>query len=136
LRLRGLATWQAIDEDPAFLLSFRLLRPRFLLIQLESAASTIDPVLYLDTGRKFSEAESYALGVAKRLVCVVAPRSMPGLLRIRLDPSSRRVRFRMSITWSNSAGSVQKQLARASQWNGRESAHATSLPTLGMTPSG
>jgi O-antigen biosynthesis protein len=134
LRLRGLATWQAIDEDPAFLLSFRLLRPRFLLIQLESAASTIDPVLYLDTGRKFSEAESYALGIAKRLVCVVAPRSLPGLLRIRLDPSSRRVRFRMSITWSNSAGSVQKQLARASQWNGRESAHATLFAHLGDDP--
>ena len=134
LRLRGLATWQAINEDPAFLLSFRLLRPRFLLIQLESAASTIDPVLYLDTGRKFSEAESYALGIAKRLVCVVAPRSLPGLLRIRLDPSSRRVRFRMSITWSNSAGSVQKQLARASQWNGRESAHATLFAHLGDDP--
>jgi O-antigen biosynthesis protein len=134
LRLRGLATWQATDEDPAFLLSFRLFRPRFILIQIESAASTIDPVLYLDTGKKFSEVESYALGVAKRLVCVVAPRSLPGLLRIRLDPSSRRVRFRMSITWSNSAGSVQKQLARASQWNGQESAHATLFAHFGDDP--
>jgi O-antigen biosynthesis protein len=134
LRLRGLSTWQAIDEDPAFLLSFRLLRPRFLLIHLEGAASTIDPVLYLDTGMKFSEAESFALGIGKRLVCVVAPRSLPSLLRIRLDPCSRPVRFRLTITWSNAAGPVQKQLARATQWNGQQSAHATLFARFGEDP--
>jgi O-antigen biosynthesis protein len=134
LRRRGFATWQAFDEDSAFILSFRLLRPRFVLIRFEGADSTIDPVLYLDTGKKFSEAESFVLGDAKRHVCVVAPRSLPNLIRIRLDPSTRCVRFRLSITWSNAAGSLQKQLARASQWKVQESAHAAIFSHLGEDP--
>jgi GT2 family glycosyltransferase len=133
LRPRGMTTWQSIDEDPAFLLSFRLIRPRFILIRLEGVTSTIDPVLYLDTGKKFSEAESFGLGDGKRLICVVAPRSLPGLIRIRLDPSSRRVRFRLSITWSNSASSLQKQLARAAQWKEQDT-HATVFAHLGDDP--
>jgi O-antigen biosynthesis protein len=128
-----MTTWQSIDEDPAFLLSFRLIRPRFILIRLEGVTSTIDPVLYLDTGKKFSEAESFGLGDGKRLICVVAPRSLPGLIRIRLDPSSRRVRFRLSITWSNSASSLQKQLARAAQWKEQDT-HATVFAHLGDDP--
>jgi GT2 family glycosyltransferase len=134
LRLRGIATWQAIDEDPAFLLSFRLLRPRFLVIRLETAAGAIDPVLYLDTGKNFSEAESFALGYGKKLVCVVAPRSLPDVRRIRLDPSSRCGRFRLSITWSNSARTMQKQLARDSLGKGQGNAHAALFARLGDDP--
>jgi hypothetical protein len=76
VRWRGASTWEAVDDDPSFVVSFRLTRPRFLVIRLEAVSETVDPVLYFDTGKGFSETDSIALDLGRRVVCVIALHSL------------------------------------------------------------
>jgi hypothetical protein len=106
--------WDAIDDDPSFILSFRLVRPRFLVIRLEGFDGLVDPILYLDSGNGFSESETLALDCGRRVVCVVALHSLKDLRRIRLDPSTRPLRFSLDIKASNKPAELRKHLAATS----------------------
>jgi len=134
VRWRGPSRWDAIDEDPSFILSFRMMRPRFLVIRLEAVGGVVDPVLYLDTGTGFSEAETLPLGLGRRVVCVIALHSLKEVRRIRLDPASRPLRFALDIKASGRPAEVRRHLAQASRWRDRDLAVATRFCHLGDDP--
>lgn len=134
VRWRGASTWDAIDSDPSFLLSFRLFRPRFLVIRLEAFEGSADPVLYLDTGKGFSEAEAVTLDLGRRVVCVVALHSLKEVRRIRLDPASRHLRFALDVKASVNPAEVRRYLAQVSRWRDRDLAAATRFCHLGEDP--
>jgi GT2 family glycosyltransferase len=134
VKWRGPSSWDAIDDDPSFILSFRLMRPRFLVIRLESAGGLVDPVLYLDTGKGFSEAETLALDCGRRVVCVIALHSLKEVRRIRLDPASRPLRFALDIKASGKPADVRRHLAQATKWRDRDLAVATKFCHLGEDP--
>jgi GT2 family glycosyltransferase len=134
VKWRGRSTWDAIHDDPSFVMSFRLVRPRFLVIRIESAAGLVDPVLYLDTGKGFSEAETLALDCGRRVVCVVALHSLKEVRRIRLDPASRQMRFMLDIRASGKPAEVRRHLAHASKWRDRDLAVATKFCHFGEDP--
>lgn len=134
VRWRGFSTWIAIDDDPSFIVSFGLFRPRFLVISLEGLTGAVDPVLYLDHGEGFSETDTVVLETCGRTVCVVALRSLPRLRRIRIDPASRRMRFRISVKASLGPIAVRRHLAHASRWQDPSVAGATRFSHLGEDP--
>lgn len=134
VRRHGLSTWNAVDEDPSFILSFRLFRPRFLVIGLEALTGTIDPVFYLDSGEGFSEADTVVLESCRRSVCVIALRSLPQLRRIRVDPATRPLRFRLNVKASNEPASVRRHLAEQSRWRNSSEADVTRFSHLGVDP--
>lgn len=134
VRWRGGSTWDAIDEDPCFILSFRLMRPRFLVLRLESLGGAVDPLLYVDTGKGFNEAETFTLELGRRVVCVVALHSMKEVRRIRLDPATRPLRFALDIKASGAPADVRRYLAQASRWRDRDAAVATKFCHLGEDP--
>lgn len=134
VRWRGPSTWDAVDEDPSFILSFRLMRPRFLVIRLEAVGDSVDPILYLDTGKGFSETDTLELGLGRRVVCVVALHSLKEVRRIRLDPASRPIRFALDIKASGKPDDVRRHLALASRWRDRDLAAATKFCHLGEDP--
>jgi GT2 family glycosyltransferase len=134
VRWRGPSTWEAIDGDPCFILSFRLMRPRFLVIRLEAVGGAVDPILYLDTGSGFSEANTLSLGLGRRVVCVIALHSLKEVRRIRLDPASRPMRFALDIKASGKPADIRRHLAQASRWRNRDLAVATKICHLGEDP--
>jgi GT2 family glycosyltransferase len=134
VRWRGPSTWDAIDEDPSFVLSLRMIRPRFLVLRLEAVGGMVDPVLYLDTGNGFSEAETLELGLGRRVVCVIALHSLKEVRRIRLDPASRLLRFKLDVKASGQPAEVRRHLAQASRWRDRDRAVATRFCHLGEDP--
>jgi len=134
VRWRGASRWDAIDDDPSFIVSLRLIRPRFLVIRLEAFEGLVEPILYLDTGKGFSEAETLELDLGRRVVCVVALHSLKQVRRIRLDPASRKLRFGLDIKASGNPAEVRRYLAQATRWRDRDLAVATRFCHLGEDP--
>ncbi len=118
-----------MDGDPSFILPLGLFRPRFLLIELDAGEAEIDPVLYLDTGKGFSEAESFSLPRRQRHICLVAVKSLTGLIRLRLDPATRPVRFRLKVAAASKPASVLRAITCAS-----EKSRPAHLSNLGEDP--
>lgn len=96
LRRSGILSWRAISDDPRFLFRLRA-RPRFLLVLLESFGVPLDPFIYFDVGGGFSESASTLVQPAKRIACVIALHKFPEVRRLRLDPATQEVRFRISV---------------------------------------
>ena len=104
------------------------------MIRLESLTHEIDPILYLDNGKGFSESDSFSLQTARKLVCVIAPRGLENIVRIRIDPASSKVRFRIHVTATNRPAALQKQLARESGWQNGPQTQVVAFAKLGEDP--
>jgi GT2 family glycosyltransferase len=89
LQRASLLRWNAVDHDPHLI--YRLLgplRPRHLILMAEGASERIEPVVYLDTGEGFSDAESVTFRACGRAICWLEIENMPELRRVRFDPSA------------------------------------------------
>jgi GT2 family glycosyltransferase len=92
ISLRGLVScWSMVDTDPGFLLSWR--RPQIfpagtyrLTVKMRAASPLTNPVLYIDSGEGFTEAESCPLTMTSAGL-VGYFRLTRGARALRLDPS-------------------------------------------------
>ncbi|TDK39774.1 glycosyltransferase [Rhizobium deserti] len=88
--------WKATGEDPAFKLSYNVMRDAFVLIHLTPEnGKTLDPRVYIDRGKGFREQDSMILSTAGSFL-ITADVGRLGLIRsFRLDPCSKPSTFRM-----------------------------------------
>lgn len=91
-RLSGFQ-WRSLGDDPQFLFSFRLLRPRYLLLYLGAIDHDLDPVLYFNRGNGFSEEDSAALPHDDAAIYVISAYSLPNVTGVRFDPAGRPLKF-------------------------------------------
>lgn len=96
LKRVGPFTWRSTDDDPHFVIRLTP-RPRYLLILLDGLGAALDPMIYFNTGDGFVESASRPLEPAERIACVIALHRFPELRRLRLDPTTQQLRFRVSV---------------------------------------
>src|SRR5260370_6011237 len=87
----------ATSDDPQIVVSRRLFSPKFLLFSLESRDLPLDPIIYFDRGRGFSESDQIRLPIARQTHCVVPLASMRDVRRVRFDPASWHASFRFNL---------------------------------------
>jgi GT2 family glycosyltransferase len=108
--------WRSVSDDPQFQFSFRLLRPRYLLLYLESLDRDLDPVLYFNRGDGFREEDSAALPHSHAVVYAISISSLPNVTGVRFDPASRLSRFKFwarSIYRDGGLDVVAEKIARS-----------------------
>ncbi len=109
----GLFTWRATNNDPQFVFSFRLLRPRYCILFLVPLDGPIDPILYFDRGTDFEANDVHELKRAGMGIYAVSLAGLPDVVRIRLDPASGPTRFRFWAQAAYSRRALDKIVARA-----------------------
>ncbi len=81
--------WQAVGSDPAFRISYPLLRKRrFLLIEVAAIGEPIDPIIYLNFGQGFTEERAFTFGVGKRFIFFADLGSFGTIRSLRVDPAT------------------------------------------------
>jgi O-antigen biosynthesis protein len=94
LTARANSIWKSTTEDPQFIISWGLVRPAFLLLELESDNITLDSVLYFDRRLGFKEDDKIALPESRHILCIIPLRDLRHIRRIRFDPASTIASFR------------------------------------------
>ncbi len=89
--------WESTGDDPSFLISLRMVRRRFVLIHLESADESIDPIFYVNYGRGFSERHTIVVNDGKRHVLLIDVGVVGAVRALRLDPATFPTRFSCRI---------------------------------------
>ena len=92
-RISG-SEWRSLSDDPQFQFSFRLFRPRYLLLYLEAIDHPLDPVLYFNRGGGFREDDAAALPHSGAAVYAISVSRIPNATGVRFDPASRPSRFK------------------------------------------
>jgi len=127
----GLSTWRATNNDPQFIFSFRLLRPRYCVLFLAPLDGPLDPVLYFDRGADFDESDVYELKSAAMGIYAVSMAGFPDVVRVRLDPATRPTRFRFWARAVHSKRALDRIVARYIGRMGKEKASVPVCEIIG-----
>lgn len=123
LRRLSFSSWESLNDDPNFLLSFKLFKPRFIIAELEqltgklAGENPLAPVVYFDEGSGFKEQQSVEAETGSRHILIFAPRELPNLRRIRLDPATGPLCFRIKVRAAYDVEAVHQVVARFSAGN-------------------
>lgn len=107
--------WRSETDDPQFLLSFPIIRPKYCVFFLEAVDAALDPVLYFDRGSGFDEDDSIALNHSQSSLYVVCLEQMPALVRLRFDPATSVQRFRFWAKTFYREKTLRSLIARTDQ---------------------
>ena len=117
------STWSSLNDDPQFLLRLPFVRPSYCLFFLESVGQPLDPVIYVDWGHGFDEAESMALEHSHSVLYIVSLRSASSIRCIRFDPCTGTQRFRFwvkRVYRERSLGKILAHVIRDAHADGRQ----------------
>ena len=112
VRRTGWARWRALDNDPQFLYAPRWFHTPFLVFDLASAETALDPRIYLDQGEGFAAGEEIQLGSTERAIFALVLASFPGVRRVRFDPSSFPTTFELRAYAAYDQASINAFIGR------------------------
>lgn len=105
-------SWQAEGDDPFFLISYPPVRPRYLVISLESADFRLDPKIYFNNGRGFKEKYSVDLGIGNDFIVLADLGAVGTICSMRLDPATAPCSFFLDIASYHSRGGAENHIRR------------------------
>jgi GT2 family glycosyltransferase len=109
----GLSSWRATTDDPQFIFSFSRRRPHYCVLFLTPLEEALDPILYFDRGSGFGELDTHELRCGGMGIYAVSLAGLADVCRIRLDPATRPVRFRLRAAAAQGARALGRMVGRA-----------------------
>lgn len=93
----GLQVWEARGDDPAFKISYPLIRSPIVVISIFATSAPVDPKIYVDRGRGFTERDALSISSGPGFVFILDVGSIGSLRAFRIDPVSFPTRFQCQI---------------------------------------
>jgi GT2 family glycosyltransferase len=112
MKRQGFKLWRSIDDDPQIFIAPKLLRSKFVVIDLYSHDSQLDPCLYLDEGKGFDPEQEIVLNPANAAIYIINISDNNALRKIRFDPATFPSEFEVSIFTGYNELDISSYVAR------------------------
>lgn len=107
----GINHWQSSGDDPFFGIHFGTFRKRFIVIYLNSQSHLLDPRIYIDHGRGYSESHAQSFETGGSFIFTADIGSV-GLIRsLRIDPATCPCQFVLTVEGYESSVSANEAIA-------------------------
>jgi GT2 family glycosyltransferase len=102
------AGWKSLGDDPAFRLSFPVVRKKFVVVHIAGGEDAIDPKIYVNRGRGFRERDAVPLHTGRYFAILADIGHIGSICSLRIDPAS----FPTDFTFDVKAFSSRRAAAR------------------------
>ena len=89
--------WQGTGDDPFFQIQFGTFRKRFIVIYLNSETELLDPRIYVDHGRGYSESQARNFDIGRSFIFIADIGSIGLVHSLRIDPASYPCHFVLNV---------------------------------------
>ncbi|WP_244910373.1 glycosyltransferase [Agrobacterium rosae] len=104
--------WQSTGDDPAFMIRYGYVRKPFILIEISSLDEvSLDPKIYVNRGKGFSEADAIVAPIASRVLLTLDVGRLGNVCTVRFDPCTTPARFRFRVSEYESVSDMERHIA-------------------------